>query len=87
MGSATDLHSGGRGFEFSWHTGFFLFENLYFWHTCFLKFNFDTTVTWHSKHASKQDLSEIKCTSSGNSKSCFCPSLQRVEGTGVEKTE
>jgi len=28
---------------------------------------FDNTVTLHSKPASKQDLSEIKCTSSGNS--------------------
>ena len=32
-----------------------------------LKFSFDNTVTWHSKHASKRDLSEIKRTSSGNS--------------------
>ena len=44
----------------------FFFENQYFLHTRFLKFSFDNTVTWHSKHASKQYLSEIKCTSSGN---------------------
>jgi len=33
----------------------------------FLNFSFDNTVTWHSKHASKRDLNEIKRTSSGNS--------------------
>jgi len=36
-------------------------------HTRFLKFSFDNTVTWHYKHASKRDLSEIERTSSGNS--------------------
>ena len=43
------------------------FENQYFLHARFLKFSFDNTVPWHSKHASKRDLSKIKCTSSGNS--------------------
>jgi len=50
-----------------------------FAYTFFLKFSFDTSVTWHSKHALKQNLSEIKCTLSGNSNmlivltdSCFC---------------
>ena len=43
------------------------FENQYFLHTRFLKFSFDNTVTWHYKHASKRDLSEIERTSSGNS--------------------
>ena len=38
-----------------------------FWHARFLKFSFDNTVTWHSKHASKWDLSEIERMSSGNS--------------------
>ena len=33
----------------------------------FLKFSFDSTATWHSKHALKRDLGEIKCTSSGDS--------------------
>jgi len=33
----------------------------------FLKSSFDSPVTWHSKHVSKWDLSEIKCMSSGNS--------------------
>ena len=28
-------------------------------HTRFLKLSFDNTVTWHSKHASKRDFSEI----------------------------
>ena len=46
---------------------FVCFENQYFLHTRFLKFSFDSTITWHSKHASKRDFSEIKCTSSGNS--------------------
>ena len=41
----------------------FFFENQYFLYT--LKFSFDNTVTWHSKHASKRDLSEIKHTSPG----------------------
>jgi len=36
-------------------------------HTCFLKFSFDNTVTWHYKHAPKRDLSKIELTSSGNS--------------------
>ena len=27
----------------------------------FLEFSFDSTVTWHSKHAVKRDLSKIKC--------------------------
>ena len=46
---------------------FFFFENQYFLHArFFLKSTFDSIVTWHSKHTSKQDLSEIKCTSSGN---------------------
>jgi len=35
--------------------------------TRFFKFSFDSTVTWHYKHASKRDLSEIEHTSSGNS--------------------
>ena len=43
------------------------FQKLYFFHTRFLNFSFLNTVTWHSKHASKRDFSEIKCTSSGNS--------------------
>jgi len=34
MGSATDLHSGGHGFESSWRTDFF-FKNQYFLHTNF----------------------------------------------------
>ena len=34
----------------------------------FLNFSFLNTVTWHSEHALKQDLSKINCTSSGNSK-------------------
>ena len=47
-------------------------EQIFFWlsillQTRFLEFNFDDTVTSHSKHASKQDLSEIERTSSGNS--------------------
>ena len=42
-------------------------EYQYFLQTCFLEFSFDNTVTWHFKHALKQDLSEIKRTSSGNS--------------------
>ena len=46
----------------------FFFKYQYFLHTrFFLDFSFDSTVTWHSKHASKRDLSKIKCTSSGNS--------------------
>ena len=60
-------HSGGRWFESSWRTVFFFFEDQYFLHTRFLKFSFDNTVTWHYKHASKRDLSEIERTSSGNS--------------------
>ena len=44
----------------------FFFENQYFLHTCFLKFSFDNTVTWHYKHTLKQDLSKTKRTSSGN---------------------
>ena len=43
------------------------FENQYFLHTHFLKSSFDNTVTWHSKHALKRDLSEIEHTSSGKS--------------------
>ena len=66
IGIATDLHSGGRGFESSWWTDFF-FKNQYFCIQYFFKFSFDSSVTWHSKHTSKWDLSEIKCTSSGNS--------------------
>ena len=46
---------------------FFVFENQHFLHTRVLKFSFDNTVLWHSKHASKWDLSEIKRTSAGNS--------------------
>ena len=46
----------------------FFFEDQYFLHTRFLKFSFDNTATWHSKHASKRNLSEIERTSSGNSK-------------------
>jgi len=50
---------------------FFVFENHTFCIQVFLKFSFDSTVTWHSKphskHTWKQDLSEIKCSSSGNS--------------------
>ena len=45
----------------------FFSKNQYFLHTRFLKSSFDNTVTWHSKHASKRDLSEIERTSSGNS--------------------
>ena len=45
----------------------FFFENQYFLHTCFFKSSFDGSVTWHSKHVSKRDLSEIKRTLSGNS--------------------
>ena len=42
-------------------------EQIFFWisillQTRFLEFSFDNTVTSHSKHASKRDLSEIKCT-------------------------
>ena len=71
---------------------FFFFENQYIFACTFLKKNFDTTVTWHSKHASKRDLTKIKCTSSGNliywllNDSCF-HSLQHVEGTGVERRQ
>ena len=65
MGRAADLHSGGRRFESSWWTPFF-FSKINSIHV-FLKCSFDSTVTWHSKHVSKRDLSEIKCTSSGNS--------------------
>ena len=64
-GRAADLHSGGRGFESSWWTVFFFECHTFCIH--FLKFSFHTTVTWHSKHASEQDLSKIECTSSGNS--------------------
>jgi len=46
----------------------FFFGNQYFNMHVFLEFSFDNIVTWHSKHTSKRDLSEIKCTSSGNSK-------------------
>ena len=36
--------------------------------TCFFfKFSIDNTVTWHYKHTSKRDLSEIKRTFSVNS--------------------
>ena len=35
--------------------------------THFLEFSLDNTVTSHSKHASKWDLSEIERTSSGSS--------------------
>ena len=35
------------------------FENQCFLHAYFLKSSFDSTVTWHSKHALKWDLSEI----------------------------
>ena len=66
MGRAADLHSGGSGFESSWWIVFFFLNVILFAYT-FLKFNFHTTVTWHSKHAPKQDLSKIKFTSSGNS--------------------
>ena len=45
----------------------FLIKYQCYLHTHFLKFNFDSTVTWHSKHTSKWDLSKIKRTSSGNS--------------------
>ena len=76
MGSATNLHSGGRGFESRWWTNFFEYQ--YFLQTRFLEFSFDNTVTLHSKHASKRDLSEIKCTSYGNLNMliiCFCSSF------------
>ena len=46
----------------SWCTIFFskiLFETRFFW-------QFEIHVTWQSKHASRRDLGEIKCTSSGN---------------------
>ena len=70
---------------------FFFFKNQYFQRTGFLKFSLDITFTWHPKHASKRDLSKIKCTSFGNwiygdcgwISAFFC-SLQCVEGTGVE---
>jgi len=63
--------------------------------TRFLKFSLDNTVTWHYKHESKRDLSEIECTSSGNSNmlianwyiAAFIRSLQRVEGNGVERRQ
>ena len=42
----------------------FFFENQVH---VFLNFSIDNTVTWHYKHASKRDLSEIERTSSGNS--------------------
>ena len=45
---------------------YFFFKYQHFLHTHFSKSSFDSTVTWHSKHASKLDLSEIKYTSSGN---------------------
>ena len=61
-----DLHSGGRGFENPGSEQIF-FEHQYVLQTRFLEFSFDKTVTSHSKHASKRDLSEIKRTSSGNS--------------------
>ena len=44
----------------------FFYRKLYFLHTCFSNFSFHNTVTWHSKHTSTLDLSESKCTSSGN---------------------
>ena len=43
---------------------FFLRKSILFAYTFFLKFS---SVTWHYKHASKRDLSEIERTSSGNS--------------------
>ena len=46
---------------------FFYFKYHTFCIHVFFKFRFHTTVTWHSKHVSKQDLIEIKFTSSGNS--------------------
>ena len=38
------------------------FENQNLLYTLFLEFSFDDTVTWHSKHTSKQNLSKIKHT-------------------------
>ena len=66
MGRAADLYSGSRGFD-PGDEHCFLIKNQYLLHARFLKSSFDSTVTWHSKHASKRDLSEIKCTLSGNS--------------------
>jgi len=40
----------------------FFFEYQYFCKHVFLEFSIDNTVTSHSKHASKQNLSEIECT-------------------------
>ena len=71
---ATELHSGDCRFESRCWTDFFSSKISTFYIHVFLKFSFDNTVPWHSKHASKQDLSEIKCTSSGNwllNDSCF----------------
>ena len=91
MGSATDLHLGGRGFESSCEQIFFQKKNrnsILFAYTL-LKFSFDTTVTWHSKHVSKRDLSKIKhweleCVDCYLIATCFS---QRVEGTGVERRQ
>ena len=43
------------------------FEYQYILQARFLEFSFDNTVTSHSKHVSKWELSKIKRTSSGNS--------------------
>ena len=61
MGRATDLHSGSNPAG----EQIFFQKSVLFAYT-FLKFSFDNTVTWHYKHTSKQDLSEIEHTSSGN---------------------
>jgi len=51
----------GHGFESGWWTHFFSSKNQYFCvQIFFLKFSIDNTVTWHYKHASKRDLSELK---------------------------
>jgi len=64
MGSAIDLHSEvvGSNPAGKW----FFLKIILFECTFFLKFSFDGTVSWHSKYASKWNLSEIKCTSSVN---------------------
>ena len=93
-GRAADMHSGGRGFKSSWWTLFFSKISTFCMHV-FLKSSFDSTFSWHFKHASKRDLSKIKCTPSENLTIVianwytllFVLSLQHVEGTGVERRQ
>jgi len=55
--------------------------NRFFTFACmFLKTSFDSTVTWHSKHALKQDLGKIKCRSFEH---IWSADVERRQGTAV----